>query len=44
MEQDSAAGPAKKSGTTLSVDRAAFLLLRVRKVFKKKRQQRKERQ
>ncbi|KAI8046687.1 hypothetical protein M5D96_002900, partial [Drosophila gunungcola] len=44
MEQDTAAGPAKKSGTTLSVDRAAFLLLRVRKVFKKKRQQRKERQ
>ncbi|XP_032578573.1 uncharacterized protein LOC6607470 isoform X1 [Drosophila sechellia] len=44
MEQDAGAGPAKKSGTTLSVDRAAFLLLRVRKVFKKKRQQRKERQ
>ncbi|XP_017114505.1 uncharacterized protein LOC108137372 isoform X2 [Drosophila elegans] len=44
MEQDTAAGPAKKSGTTLSVDRAAFLLLRVRKVFKKKRQQRKDRQ
>uniref|UniRef100_A0A6P4DUS1 Signal transducer and activator of transcription A-like n=1 Tax=Drosophila rhopaloa TaxID=1041015 RepID=A0A6P4DUS1_DRORH len=44
MEQETAAGPAKKSGTTLSVDRAAFLLLRVRKVFKKKRQQRKERQ
>ncbi|KAH8251920.1 hypothetical protein KR038_011086, partial [Drosophila bunnanda] len=42
--EDTAAGPAKKSGTTLSVDRAAFLLLRVRKVFKKKRQQRKERQ
>ncbi|KAH8382787.1 hypothetical protein KR009_005240 [Drosophila setifemur] len=43
-ETAAAAGPAKKSGTTLSVDRAAFLLLRVRKVFKKKRQQRKERQ
>ncbi|XP_023034340.1 uncharacterized protein LOC6648100 isoform X2 [Drosophila willistoni] len=47
--EDSAAGagpgPAtKKSSTTLSVDRAAFLLLRVRKAFKKKRQQRKERQ
>ncbi|XP_017103345.2 uncharacterized protein wake isoform X4 [Drosophila bipectinata] len=42
--EETAAGPAKKSGTTLSVDRAAFLLLRVRKVFKKKRQQRKERQ
>ncbi|XP_023175624.2 uncharacterized protein LOC111602668 isoform X2 [Drosophila hydei] len=32
----------KKS--TLSVDRAAFLLLRVKKAFKKKRQQRKDRQ
>ncbi|SPP87773.1 Hypothetical predicted protein [Drosophila guanche] len=45
MEETAAGGaPAKKSGTTLSVDRAAFLLLRVRKAFKKKRQQRKERQ
>ncbi|KAH8278397.1 hypothetical protein KR018_002303, partial [Drosophila ironensis] len=42
--EETSAGPPKKSGTTLSVDRAAFLLLRVRKVFKKKRQQRKERQ
>ncbi|EDV94542.1 GH19175 [Drosophila grimshawi] len=39
-----AASATKKSGTTLSVDRAAFLLLRVKKAFKKKRQQRKERQ
>lgn len=33
-----------KKGTTLSIDRAAFLLLRVKKAFKKKRQQRKDRQ
>ncbi|ALC47785.1 CG42686, partial [Drosophila busckii] len=44
MEDASAAPTTKKSGTTLSVDRAAFLLLRVKKAFKKKRQQRKERQ
>lgn len=30
-------------GTSLSIDRAAFLILRVKKAFKKKRQQRKER-
>lgn len=29
---------------SLSIDRAAFLILRVKKAFKKKRQQRKERQ
>lgn len=29
---------------TLSIDRAAFLILRVKKAFKKKRQQRKDRQ
>lgn len=38
----------KKSGgekpPTLSIDRAAFLILRVKKAFKKKRQQRKDRQ
>uniref|UniRef100_A0A1A9X1B6 Uncharacterized protein n=1 Tax=Glossina brevipalpis TaxID=37001 RepID=A0A1A9X1B6_9MUSC len=36
--------PVKKSSSTLSVDRAAFLLLRVKKAFKRKRQQRKEKQ
>ncbi|KAM7363779.1 ankyrin repeat and fibronectin type III domain containing protein wide awake isoform 2-T7 [Cochliomyia hominivorax] len=36
--------PTKKSSTTLSVDRAAFLLLRVKKAFKRKRQHRKEKQ
>lgn len=30
-------------GTSLSIDRAAFLILRVKKAFKKKRQQRKDR-
>ncbi|XP_067616983.1 ankyrin repeat and fibronectin type-III domain-containing protein 1 isoform X2 [Eurosta solidaginis] len=40
---EDAQSPPKKS-TTLSVDRAAFLLLRVKKAFKKKRQQRKEKQ
>lgn len=44
MEDGSATSGGKKSGNTLSVDRAAFLLLRVKKAFKKKRQQRKERQ
>lgn len=33
-----------KGTSTLSIDRAAFLLLRVKKAFKKKRQQRKDRQ
>lgn len=33
-----------EKGTSLSIDRAAFLILRVKKAFKKKRQQRKERQ
>jgi hypothetical protein len=32
--------PPRKS--SLSIDRAAFLLLRVKKAFKKKRQQRKD--
>lgn len=34
----------KKGTPSLSIDRAAFLILRVKKAFKKKRQQRKERQ
>lgn len=34
----------EKGTTSLSIDRAAFLILRVKKAFKKKRQQRKERQ
>ena len=34
----------KEKGPSLSIDRAAFLILRVKKAFKKKRQQRKERQ
>lgn len=42
------ASSAKKSGSdkppSLSIDRAAFLILRVKKAFKKKRQQRKDRQ
>lgn len=33
-----------EKGTSLSIDRAAFLILRVKRAFKKKRQQRKERQ
>lgn len=33
-----------KGTPTLSIDRAAFLILRVKKAFKKKRQQRKDRQ
>lgn len=33
-----------EKGPSLSIDRAAFLILRVKKAFKKKRQQRKERQ
>ncbi|KAM8703417.1 hypothetical protein ACLKA7_008093 [Drosophila subpalustris] len=41
---DGGSSSATKKSTTLSVDRAAFLLLRVKKAFKKKRQQRKERQ
>ncbi|KAH8406472.1 hypothetical protein KR215_002027 [Drosophila sulfurigaster] len=44
MDDGTTASATKKSSTTLSVDRAAFLLLRVKKAFKKKRQQRKERQ
>ncbi|KAH8359434.1 hypothetical protein KR093_006563 [Drosophila rubida] len=44
MDDGATASATKKSSTTLSVDRAAFLLLRVKKAFKKKRQQRKERQ
>ncbi|XP_017855651.1 PREDICTED: uncharacterized protein LOC108608675 isoform X1 [Drosophila arizonae] len=43
MEDVSGTTPAAKK-STLSVDRAAFLLLRVKKAFKKKRQQRKDRQ
>lgn len=34
----------EKKPPSLSIDRAAFLILRVKKAFKKKRQQRKERQ
>lgn len=34
----------KEKTPSLSIDRAAFLILRVKKAFKKKRQQRKERQ
>lgn len=34
----------EKGTPSLSIDRAAFLILRVKKAFKKKRQQRKERQ
>lgn len=34
----------EKGPPSLSIDRAAFLILRVKKAFKKKRQQRKERQ
>lgn len=34
----------KEKPPSLSIDRAAFLILRVKKAFKKKRQQRKERQ
>lgn len=34
----------KDKTPSLSIDRAAFLILRVKKAFKKKRQQRKERQ
>lgn len=33
-----------KGATSLSIDRAAFLILRVKRAFKKKRQQRKDRQ
>lgn len=33
-----------KGTPSLSIDRAAFLILRVKKAFKKKRQQRKDRQ
>lgn len=33
-----------KGSTSLSIDRAAFLILRVKRAFKKKRQQRKDRQ
>lgn len=32
----------KNKQASLSIDRAAFLLLRVKKVFRKKKQQRKE--
>lgn len=35
---------APKKAHPLTIDRAAFLLLRVKKAFKKKRQQRKDRQ
>lgn len=34
----------EKGPPSLSIDRAAFLILRVKKAFKKKRQQRKDRQ
>lgn len=34
----------KDKTPSLSIDRAAFLILRVKKAFKKKRQQRKDRQ
>lgn len=34
----------KKAEKSLSIDRAAFLILRVKRAFKKKRQQRKEKQ
>ena len=34
----------EKAAPSLSIDRAAFLILRVKKAFKKKRQQRKDRQ
>lgn len=34
----------KKQYSTLTIDRAAFLLLRVKKAFKKKKLQKKERE
>lgn len=37
-------GATDKATPSLSIDRAAFLILRVKKAFKKKRQQRKDRQ
>jgi hypothetical protein len=40
MDEPSAA----KRPSVLTIDRAAFLLLRVKRAFKKKRQQRKEKQ
>lgn len=37
-------GGGSEKAPSLSIDRAAFLILRVKKAFKKKRQQRKDRQ
>lgn len=42
-DKNEKAEKSEKGATSLSIDRAAFLILRVKKAFKKKRQQRKER-
>lgn len=44
MDKNEKSDKTEKGPPSLSIDRAAFLILRVKKAFKKKRQQRKERQ
>lgn len=44
LSMDDGSKKSEKATTSLSIDRAAFLILRVKKAFKKKRQQRKDRQ
>lgn len=41
---ETSSGKKSEKPPSLSIDRAAFLILRVKKAFKKKRQQRKDRQ
>lgn len=42
MDKEDKKEPAMSSSPGLTIDKAAFLLLRVKRVFRKKKQQRKE--
>lgn len=44
MDKNDKSDKTEKGPPSLSIDRAAFLILRVKKAFKRKRQQRKDRQ